>query len=93
MLARYSIAFMLMLMAFLSLSCSLLLVVTCWTGITFFVFGPLSIYFGWKSYKKQLAARGHRASAGVRLLALAPMLIAVATIPLSLMFLNATYRA
>ncbi len=80
-----------MLMAFLSLLCSFLLFLTGWLMVPFFVFGPLSIYFGWKSYK-QSRARMHGGT-GMRLLALMPMFIAIVAIPGTLIFIQATYKA
>lgn len=81
-----------MLLAFLSLLCSFLLFLTGWTVVTFFILGPLAIYLAWKSYK-EVSERIHRGGSGSRLLALASLLIAIAAIPLTLMFINATYRA
>jgi len=79
-------------MAALSLLCSLLLFLTAWTGVSILILGPLSIYCGWKSYK-QKRARAISLGGGARLLALTPMLIAIAAIPLALIFVGATYRA
>ncbi len=79
-------------MAALSLLCSLLTVWTSWLVLPLFVFGPLAIYLGWKSYK-QASAHLPRMKPERRLVALAPMLIGIAAIPGALVFLNATYRA
>ncbi|GGY36256.1 hypothetical protein GCM10007387_18210 [Pseudoduganella albidiflava] len=79
-------------MAFLSLLCSLLLFVTGWAVLPFFVLCPLAIYLGVRSYK-QLMVRNPRAGRGRRLLALMPLFIAIAAIPLTLAFISATYRA
>lgn len=61
------------------------------SAATFF-FGPLSLYFGWKSYR-QTAERVSQMGLSMRLLALTPLVIAIATIPLTLMFMQAAYRA
>jgi len=79
-------------MAVLSLLCSLLTVWTGWLLLPMFVFGPLAIYLGWKSYK-QARARAPLMGAGRRVLALMPMLIGITAIPGALAFLNVTYRA
>lgn len=79
-------------MAFLSLACSLLLFLTGWTVLSFFIFGPLGIYFAWRSYRRTRTLL-RPFSTGRRLLALTPLFIAIAVIPLTLMFISATYRA
>ena len=79
-------------MAFLSLLCSFLVLVTCWLLLPIFILGPLAIYFGWKSYK-QTRARVPQLDPARRLLALTPMFIAIATMPATIFFVNATYRA
>lgn len=79
-------------MAFLSLLCSLLLFVTGWAVLPFFVLGPLAIYLGVRSYKQSMG-RNPRAGRGRRLIALMPLFTAIAAIPLTLVFISATYRA
>lgn len=81
-------------MAFLSLLCSFMVFATCWLLLPMLAFGPLSVYFGWKS-NRQAGARHPHLSRGRRLLALAlaPMLIAIATMPAKIILVNATYRA
>jgi len=79
-------------MAILSLLFSVLTIWTGWLLLPMFLFGPLAIYLGWKSYK-QTRTRTPLMGPGRRLLALAPMLIAIAAIPGAFVFLNATYRA
>ena len=80
-----------MLMAILSLLCSLLIFVLIWAILPIFVFGPLGIYFGWKAYRRFTA--GERVGLGRRLLALLPMGIAIVVIPLALALVDAGYRA
>lgn len=79
-------------MAILSLFCSLLLFLTGWAVVPFFVLGPLAIWFAHRSYQAS-KARYPRAGHGRRLLARIPMVIAIAIIPATLAFINATYRA
>lgn len=79
-------------MAALSLLCSFLAVFTVWLILPIFIFGPLAIYFGWKSYKRA-RTRLPQMSLGRRLLALAPMLIAIATMPGTIMIISTGYRA
>lgn len=80
-----------MLMAILSLLCSLLVFVLIWAILPIFVFGPLGIYFGWKSYRRVTA--GRPVGPMRRLLALLPMCIAIAVIPLAMAIVQTTYRA
>ncbi|VXC73314.1 hypothetical protein MASSI9I_90513 [Massilia sp. 9I] len=79
-------------MALLSLFCSFLVFWTCWLILPMLVFGPLSVYFGWKSYR-QTTERVPNMRPGRRLLAFMPILIAIASMPASMIFLSATYRA
>ena len=79
-------------MTALSLLCSFLAVFTLWLILPIFIFGPLAIYFGWKSYKRA-RARAPQMSLGRRLLALTPMLIAIATMPCAMMIISTGYRA
>lgn len=79
-------------MAVFSLFCSLLVFLTGWAVVPFFVFGPLAIWFAHRSYQAS-KARHPRAGRGRRLLARVPMLVAIAVIPATLAFINATYRA
>jgi hypothetical protein len=64
-------------MAFLSLACSVSLFLTGWTMLSFFIFGPLGIYLGWKSYQRS-RARARPFGIGRRLVALTPLFIAIA---------------
>lgn len=80
-----------MLMAILSLLCSLMVFVLIWAILPIFIFGPLGIYFGWKSYRRVTA--GRPVGPLRRLLALLPMGIAIAVIPLALALVDAGYRA
>lgn len=80
-----------MLMAILSLLCSLMVFVLIWAILPIFIFGPLGIYLGWKAYRRFTA--GGRVGLGRRLLALLPMGIAIAVIPLALALVDAGYRA
>jgi hypothetical protein len=92
MLARHPLIPDNVLMAFVSLACSLLLFMTGWTGLSFFILGPFGIYFAWRSYQRTRALI-RPFSAARRLLALTPLFIAIAVIPLTLMLVSATYRA
>lgn len=80
-----------MLMAILSLLCSLMVFVLIWAILPIFIFGALGIYFGWKSYRRGTA--GRPVGPLRRLLALLPMGIAIAVIPLALALVDAGYRA
>jgi len=81
-----------MLMASLSLMCSLLVFLTSWAVLPIFVFIPLAIWCGWRSYR-QAAARHPAPGMGRRLLALVPLGVAIATIPLVVLFFQHGYRA
>lgn len=78
--------------AALSLLFSFLAVLTVWLILPVFIFGPLAIYFGWKSYRQARVdlpqMRLHR-----RLLALTPLLIAIVTMPGMMMVVSSGYRA
>ena len=79
-------------MAVLSLLCSVALVFTVWLILPIFILGPLGIYFGWKSFR-QASARRPTPSTGRRLLALAPMLLAIVTMVGMIAVVNVGYRA
>jgi len=79
-------------MALLSLFCSVAMVFTVWLILPILVFGPLGIYFGWKSFR-QVSKRLPTPSPGRRLLALAPMLLAIVTMVGMITVINVGYRA
>ena len=75
-------------MAVLSLALTVLSFFTFWLVIPMFVLPPLAFYCGYKAYKKNAPQRGAR-----RLVAMGPMLLAVAAFVLELTVMNTGYRA
>ncbi|WP_426103291.1 hypothetical protein [Massilia sp. TSP1-1-2] len=78
--------------AILSLFCSFLMFLTAWLVLPLLVLLPVSIFFGWKGYRETITTYPE-AGILVRLLAMAPILVAIATVPLALLFINANYQA
>lgn len=78
--------------ALFSLLCSFFIFLTAWLVLPLLVLFPLALFFAMKFYKRTMH-RYPAASNWQRLLALLPLFIAIASIPLSLIFINANYRA
>lgn len=76
----------------LSLGCSFMMFVTAWLVLPLLVLFPLAIFFAMKGYK-ELVVSYPNANIALRLVMLTPIFIAIATIPLALMFISANYQA